>query len=127
MRGRHRRFVWAEHDDVRAFEVGAAGGLQSAGDDGSTFRQKLAPVGKELWVVMLAQAMGFQTRPDIDMHAVGVLALRRRRGLRARSASPLRQGISLHRPCQEQQKQSAEQKMQDPRFGKFVIRPARRR
>jgi hypothetical protein len=49
---------------------------------------------------MLTKAMGLETRPDKYMHAIGVLALWQRSGLRSRAPSRLCPGIW---PYQEQQ------------------------
>ena len=58
------------------FQVGFGRAVQGAFDDSAVLSQKLAPVGQKLRVVMLARAMGLQAGPDVDVHAVGVLALR---------------------------------------------------
>ena len=52
---------FVNQDDVGMFEVGSAGDVQSAIDDGPMVRQNLAPVGQKLRVVMLTLAVGLET------------------------------------------------------------------
>ena len=84
------------------------------------FRQNLAPVGKKLRVVMLTRKMGLQARPDIDVHAIGVLARYARSALRTRGISRLRRGLCG--ACQKKQQRGAQDEMEDPQFGNFIIR-----
>ena len=88
------RIAFVDHDDVGVFQVGAARGVQRAIDDGPMRGQDLAPVGDELRVIVLAFAMGLEAAPEVDMHAVAVLALRSRSaasGLRPGSLKGYRQ------------------------------------
>ena len=86
--------AFVDHDHVGMFQVGSAGPMQRAIDDGPMLRQQLAPVGKKLRVIVLAHGMGFEARPDIDVHAVGILARRCRHARRI--AAALREGGSSH-------------------------------
>jgi hypothetical protein len=57
------------------FEVGIAGRMQSTVDHGPMFRQNFAPVSKKLRVIMLTRKVRLQARPNVDVHAIGILAL----------------------------------------------------
>ena len=95
--------AFIDHDHVGMFQVGVAGGMKGAIDHGAMLRQNLAPVGQKLRIVVLADAMGLETAPDIDMHPIGVLPLHPGNALRSRSASPLGPGLRLHRRPQKEQ------------------------
>jgi hypothetical protein len=99
------------------FQVGAAGKMESAIDNRSMLGENLAPIGQELGVIMLPYLMGFQTRPEINMHAVRILTL-----WPGSASRRLRLGAWLHRAGQGEQ----EQRAQYPRgSGPDVISSAR--
>src|SRR3954469_9666586 len=62
------------HHHVRMFEVGTAGRMQRTVNNCTVLCQKLAPVGEELRIVVLARKMGLQARPEVDMHSVRILS-----------------------------------------------------
>src|SRR5215471_13461030 len=82
--------AFVDDDDVGVLQVRGRGSVQRAINDRAVLGQKLAPVGQELWIVVLPRLMGFESSPEEDMHAVGVLPRRTRRirrsGLRPHAA-----------------------------------------
>src|SRR5579875_2080231 len=57
------------------FQVSAAWRMQSAIDHRAVFGQDFAPIRKKLRIVVFAGQMRFQAGPNIDVHAVWILAL----------------------------------------------------
>ncbi len=68
-------FVHDEHIGIR--QIGRRGKLQRAHDARTVIRQHLAPVRQKLRIVVLAFAVGLETRADEDTDAVGIRDLRR--------------------------------------------------
>src|SRR5262249_21804517 len=101
------RVALIDHNHIGVFEVGAARRMQGAIDYGPVRGQKLAPVGEELRVIVLALAMGLEAAPKVYVHTIAVLSLRQR----SAAASRLCPGTS----GQEDHAGSAKQKFQDPR------------
>src|SRR5580692_11011503 len=58
-------------------QVGCARRVKGAIDHGAVIRQHFAPVGQKLRIVVLSNAMRFESTPHINMHAIGVLTLDR--------------------------------------------------
>src|ERR1700722_11775441 len=54
-----------DHQDVGILQLRRARSVQRAVDDGSVFRQDLAPVRKKLRIVMLANLVGLQSRLQV--------------------------------------------------------------
>ena len=82
--------TFVNYQDIGMFEIGSARGMQRAIDDGSAFGQKLAPIGKELRVIVLTRQMRFKSGPDVNVHAVGILSRHPGSGLRRGSIFSLR-------------------------------------
>jgi hypothetical protein len=57
------------------FEIRGAGAVQSAIHNRAMLGENFAPVRQKLRVVVLTVAVGLEARPNVYMHALGVLAL----------------------------------------------------
>src|SRR4051794_36392319 len=78
------------------FEVGTAGRMQRTVNNCTVLCQKLAPVGEELRIVVLARKMGLQARPEVDMHSVRILSRWQGSTLRFCRRKRSRLPLSLH-------------------------------
>ena len=54
-------------------KVGRRGRVQCAIDNRAALGEEFAPVRQKLRIVVLARKVRFETRPDVNVHAVGVL------------------------------------------------------
>ena len=70
------RVTFIDDDNISPFEVGSRGHMERALDDSATFSEQLTPIGEELGIVVLSGTVGFQARPDKDVHPVGILPRR---------------------------------------------------
>jgi hypothetical protein len=66
--------AFLNHNDVGMLEIAAARRMQRAVYNSAVFGEELAPIGQKLRVIMLTGKMRLQTRPDVDTHAIGILA-----------------------------------------------------
>ena len=79
--------------------------MQRAVDNGTMLSEQLAPVSKELRVVVLGGKVRFETRPDVNVHAFRILAPGSR-CLGLRRASSLTAGAWRQAHCGGKQKDS---------------------
>jgi len=63
-----------DHQNVRIFEVRGGRRMKCAIHDSSALSQQFAPIGKELWIIVLARGVRLQSCPEKDAHAICVLA-----------------------------------------------------